>query len=133
MGCISHHIMPLVINSLGGGHTHAYIRTETILRNQARATGRRVPGLKTFKGKIFCGFCIFSALLQKFSHVCFLQYQCIHIIKANNCQFKPSLKLIRIEHGGVSNAVLCVDNTLHKVIASSFGYFSIISVNLWLC
>ena len=37
MGSISHHIMPLVINSLGGGHTHthAYIRTETILRNQA--------------------------------------------------------------------------------------------------
>ena len=43
MGSISHHITPLVINSLGGGHTHthththAYIRTETILRNQARA------------------------------------------------------------------------------------------------
>ena len=38
MGSISHHITPLVINSLGGGHTHthAYIRTETILINQAR-------------------------------------------------------------------------------------------------
>ena len=50
---ISHHMTPLVINSLGGGHTHththtckhthththAYRRsqTETILRNQARA------------------------------------------------------------------------------------------------
>ena len=31
------HITPLVIHGLGGGHTHAYIRTEVILRNQARA------------------------------------------------------------------------------------------------
>ena len=41
MGSISRHIMPLVINSLGGGHTHINthtdIRTETILRNQAHA------------------------------------------------------------------------------------------------
>ena len=28
--------MPLVIHGLGGGHTHTYIRTEVILRNQAR-------------------------------------------------------------------------------------------------
>ena len=38
---ISHHIMPLVIHGLGGGHTdrqtHTYNRTEVILRNQARA------------------------------------------------------------------------------------------------
>ena len=32
--------MPLVINSLRGGHTHAEIRTETILRNQVH-TGYR--------------------------------------------------------------------------------------------
>ena len=40
MGSISHHITPLVINSLRGRHTntHAYIRTETILRNQAHAS-----------------------------------------------------------------------------------------------
>ena len=35
------HITPLVIHGLGGGHTHTqthtYIRTEVILRNQARA------------------------------------------------------------------------------------------------
>ena len=45
MGSISHHITPLVINSLGGGHTnthtqirtHTDVRTETILRNQACA------------------------------------------------------------------------------------------------
>ena len=41
MASISHHIMPLVINSLGGGHTnthtHTDTRTETILRNQAHA------------------------------------------------------------------------------------------------
>ena len=29
MESISHHIMPLVINSLGGGHTHAHARLQT--------------------------------------------------------------------------------------------------------
>ena len=29
-------------------HTHTYIRTEVILRNQARACGRRAPSLKIF-------------------------------------------------------------------------------------
>ena len=44
MGYISHHITPLVINSLGGGDTHAsthaykHSRTEAILRNRARAS-----------------------------------------------------------------------------------------------
>ena len=44
MGSISCDIMPLVINSLGGVHTHAHtdIHKETILRNQC------APGL-TFK------------------------------------------------------------------------------------
>ena len=41
MGSISRHIMPLVINSLGGGHTytntHTDVRTGTISRNQACA------------------------------------------------------------------------------------------------
>ena len=47
MGSISCHITPLIINSLGGGHTqththtqthaHTDVRTTTILRNQARA------------------------------------------------------------------------------------------------
>ena len=43
MGSISCHITPLVINSLGGGHTHKHtnthtdIRTGTISKNQARA------------------------------------------------------------------------------------------------
>ena len=41
MGSISHHITPLVINSLGGGHTHTQAyrrsRTEAILRNLVRA------------------------------------------------------------------------------------------------
>ena len=41
IGSISHHITPLVIHSLRGGHTHTdayrHSRTEAILRNQARA------------------------------------------------------------------------------------------------
>ena len=51
MGFISHHIMPLVINSLKGGGTQAHIhtsQTKLISRNQActLATGRHIPGLK---------------------------------------------------------------------------------------
>ena len=46
--------MPLVINSLGGGHadmqTHTHIHTaidtKTILRNQVSTCGRLAPGLK---------------------------------------------------------------------------------------
>ena len=45
MRSISHHITPLVINSLRGGHTNKHTRilswTEAILRNQVRA-GRRL-------------------------------------------------------------------------------------------
>ena len=38
MGSISHHITPLVINSLRGGHTHILKFTDkAILRNQAHA------------------------------------------------------------------------------------------------
>jgi len=39
-GSISHHIMPLVINSLRGGHTHTHThiaRTKAISRNQSHA------------------------------------------------------------------------------------------------
>ena len=45
--------MPLVINSIGSGHTdmqtqmHTYVHTETILRNQAYAGCR--PALAWFK------------------------------------------------------------------------------------
>ena len=42
MGSISHHITPLVINSLGGGHTGILSRTEAILRNQACAGRKNV-------------------------------------------------------------------------------------------
>ena len=43
MGSISHHITPLVINSLGADtHTRILSRTEAILRNQARAGHRPV-------------------------------------------------------------------------------------------
>jgi len=44
-GSISHHITPLVINSLGGGHTHTHSSiltswTKAISRNQSRASQR---------------------------------------------------------------------------------------------
>ena len=56
MGSISRHITPLVINSLGGGHTHTQththtdVRTETISRNQARAGLR--PARAWFNNRI---------------------------------------------------------------------------------
>ena len=46
MGSITHHITPLVINSLGCGHTNTHIDvcTETSLRNRSTP---HVPGLRT--------------------------------------------------------------------------------------
>ena len=52
MGSISHHITPLVINSLGGGHTHTYTHRrqnqflETRRALRALACSQHVPGLK---------------------------------------------------------------------------------------
>ena len=69
MGSISHHITPLVINSLRGGHTHmqAHTRilsqTEAILRNQAHAG--LWPACTWFKnhnystGKVVCIYYIY--------------------------------------------------------------------------
>ena len=36
MGSISHHIMPLVINSLKGGHTHTHRHTHTHTHTQTQ-------------------------------------------------------------------------------------------------
>ena len=44
MGSISHHIMPLVINSLRGGHTH----THTHILKFADRSNSKKPGLKIF-------------------------------------------------------------------------------------
>ena len=41
MGTISHHIMPLVINSFGGGHTHTHM-----------AAGQHVPGLTIYRAAV---------------------------------------------------------------------------------
>ena len=41
MGSISHHITPLVINSLGGGHTHTHTFAD---RSNSKKPG--APGLK---------------------------------------------------------------------------------------
>jgi len=65
-GSISHHIMPLVINSLGGGHTHTHTQARSHHgqkqfqeTSRVPAKGQHMPGLKTkIVGsgmKIFCG------------------------------------------------------------------------------
>ena len=52
-GSISRHITPLVINSLGGRHTHTQTHIQTSAQEQFQETrrvpacGRRAPGLKT--------------------------------------------------------------------------------------
>ena len=46
MGSISHHITPLVINSLGGGHAHA--RKLTCIQTSSQCT----PGLINVKCKL---------------------------------------------------------------------------------
>ena len=51
MGSISHHIMPLVINSLRGGHTHKHtyrrLHRNNFNKPGAPPCGWRVAGLKT--------------------------------------------------------------------------------------
>ena len=57
MGSISHHITPLVINSLGGGHTHTHTHTRIHPhRNNTKKPGARRPRawFKNFWG--FCGY-----------------------------------------------------------------------------
>ena len=58
MGSISHHIIPLVVHSLGGGHTHTHTNTHKLTRiqtftdrNNSKKPGTSrhtadVPGLK---------------------------------------------------------------------------------------
>ena len=55
-GSISHHIMPLVITSLGGGHTDTHIQTlhrqDHFLETRCvLAYGRNMPSLATFTSK----------------------------------------------------------------------------------
>ena len=55
MESISHHIMPLIINSLGGGYIHIHI-TDKINFLETKCTlgcGWHAPGLKT--GRLFKG------------------------------------------------------------------------------
>ena len=52
IGSISHHITPLVINSLGGGHTHANTHMHTFVdrsNSKKPGAGRSAPGLKTVR------------------------------------------------------------------------------------
>jgi len=46
-GSISHHIMPLVINSLGGGHTHTHAYRHR--RQKQFQETSRTPGLKIIR------------------------------------------------------------------------------------
>ena len=43
MGSISHHIMALVINSLGGGHTHTNTHTDIRRQNNSKKPSAQRP------------------------------------------------------------------------------------------
>jgi len=54
-GSRSHPITPLVINSLGGGHTHTHthsLQTKVILRNQLRQPKAGTPVLNYIEANI---------------------------------------------------------------------------------
>ena len=78
MGSISHHITPLVINSLGGGDTHTHTqayqrsRTEAILRNQACA-GRRARAW--FKNTQLGMYVVYNAVNHRSGHIL---YCCVY-------------------------------------------------------
>ena len=74
MEFISRHITPLVIDSLGGGHTHKHthiltIRTGSILKNQA-CTGRR-PARAGFNKDNKCFRIHFHSLITLEPFICF--------------------------------------------------------------
>ena len=48
MGSISHHITPLVINNLGGGHTHTHTHTNTHTNVRGQSNFKK-PGTRLIK------------------------------------------------------------------------------------
>jgi len=78
---ISHHTIPLVINSLGGGDTHTQtLWTKVISRNQARA-GQSVPGLKTvplmtLNCPMQCILTLYKLRIVIFNPILYLTLQC---------------------------------------------------------
>jgi len=71
---ISHHITPLVINSLGGGHTHASIltsQTKAISRNQS-CTSQRLA--RTWFNKLLYVYRLIIILYLKYITVPYTTY-----------------------------------------------------------
>ena len=104
MGSLSHHITPLVINSLGGGHTPAYrhSQTEAILRNQARA-GRR-PARAWFKNtiqyKISTGNIDKFDEFQQFVNFSYQNFQFSELLTADEFVGDPTAPEIKLYHRG---------------------------------
>ena len=121
MGSISHHIMPLVIHSLGGGHTHMHpcrhLRTKVILRNQASA------GLQP--AHVWLKIGQFSEMhISQTTYPIFFKFGMqsqAHIWRAENCKFDRNqsgtvvIEIRGVKHG---NLALPANNTL--VCCASF-------------
>jgi len=91
-GSISHHITPLVINSLGGGHTHThthrYCGQKQFQETSHAGFSRHAPGLKTFLG--FIG--TYTSSLKDYS----LTYSTILRVKGMRCSITKSIVTIVI-------------------------------------
>ena len=92
---ISRHITPLVINSLGRGHTHAHtqkriptIRTGSILRNQAQAG--LWPARAWFKKFDLKNNLLLKIFLQIPEEIKIFYHENFHM-KISNSEFFPKL------------------------------------------
>ena len=77
---ISHHITPLFINALGGGHTytHTNAQTKTISRNQACAAKKLcAPGLKIIGYNKELPFSTVSDRKTHYTKRLYIHYHCI--------------------------------------------------------
>jgi len=84
----SHHIMPLVINNLGGGHTHTHtyiciqtLRTKAISRNQSCASLQPAPAWFKKLHDIKCGLLFHSTMPKIVQYHYLLNYTSLFDLK----------------------------------------------------
>ena len=97
MGSISHHIMPLVINSFGGGHTstHPYIHLH---RNNSKKPGARA-GLPAACAWFKNTFGIQSAV--KYSRIIpESEYMSILVTTRSDIRMQPRLSILKKHYSG---------------------------------
>ena len=101
MGSISHHITPLVIDSLGGGHTHTH--TQTRIQKFADRSNSKKPGAPGLKTNSYssCTLDRFLCLIycnyhdsDRFHSIIRLQKLCFNLLKLNANKHKYVSSLV---------------------------------------